>query len=162
MRRFSNNSRNFGCSSNFLPGYSGIYFAKAGESFTCVLVPLSALLDVGVNVDSYEKFCDTENGAKLVGGKMIVIHLAPWDLLYVPVGYAVHSFHTELNVKNVKNFTPGTSIMMHVPLTLPLAPAGSSVSAYVKKLNADYMALKEGSMWKDRCAFAESLMPQPA
>jgi hypothetical protein len=160
MRRFYNNSKNSGNSSNCLPGVASFYFAMKSQTFMCVLIPMAPLLGIGVNGETCDKACDQEATSKLVNGMMVVTPLQQWDILYVPPGYVVYTFNPELNVKGVKGFTPSTASFVHIPCALKLDTLSSEVLAYVKTTNVDYMSKKtESSMWSKRLEFFRSLLP---
>jgi hypothetical protein len=154
MRRTKNNYPNVGNSKNFLQGVGCLYFAKSGESFTVITVPLKTLIDTGVTMETVDKFMENDAN-NVVQKSMVIVHLNPWDLFYTPPGYATWCVHTELNKACVKHFYPGSTHIIHIPLALPLKKLDNSVYAYVVKTNTDYMDLKKGesTMWADRLEY---------
>ena len=91
-RIFKNNTMNVGPQTGFVPGTSGMFFDFFND-FYVVLVPLQAMLDLGVTPQTFPSYVETKDGEVFFAKSSFVVRVKPQELLYVPCGFYWSFFH---------------------------------------------------------------------
>jgi hypothetical protein len=154
-----NNSKRTGCAAVPFHGVGSLYYGTYEGVVWLLCVPMAAHLQEGISMDSLERYCDTEQGEKMMKDISLVIPVLRGAIVYVPAGFTVYTVSHEAPERNKEM---GTYHYAHVALSGPFANdmgLDRTTRHAILTSNESHMLGKINSsrMWKARDAFFKSI-----
>jgi hypothetical protein len=152
-----NNARRFGPFQTPVNGRAGLTWSNE-DTIVVVTYPCDKLLASGITLDGYDRFLCAKEGEVAFANFGSVAILKKAELCYIPCGvlYNVLAYQKAEG----RNFKPGHSTYMHLPLAGQCQQGvDPSVMTAVKTWNDACFVTKPAPLWQDRKAWFDKTQP---
>jgi hypothetical protein len=156
MRIALGNTNNHGPHSNMLPGLASFYWSDT-DKITLVINPFDALLKRGITAECYEEFFSGPSAKKFAEQNMIVLHLKPFEMCYVPEGMMVHVIQYQ-QPSGRKGWRAAPFTFCNFALSKPFRGDDNTKNAFGQWNKSYFDSKAKSTMWKERKEFFDSVM----
>ena len=143
-----------------LPSCGPPLLVRAFVDLVAHTCPVSALLDDGIPISTYENFVGTEVGVKLAREKAATLILREGATMYVPAAHILHLCYYKPLEKKSKGVDTdyGFATITPLPLESQLQASDVSAKAALLKWNKSAAKDKRQVMWEQRLSFLAKIL----